>query len=233
MMLIRVFIKAEIHERKHIDPRQFVFYGARPLVMPGCLCHARLSLSCPAVFVMPGCLCHARLSLSCPAVFVMPGTGITVHLPEFCDARPGHDTFTFFISAIDIENDLLFISENHFLLSSLQDCANDLLLSLQPQHGVQKMHQSFRMLFIGDKDFEGCIKARVEEGMLEEFCLDLGGGKAINFGLPNRCQSAKIPTKGKMELVAEILRNGADWEMITKLTGITPEVFERMKGLGK
>ena len=38
---------------------------------------------------------------------------------------------------------------------------------------------------------------------------------------------------GKAELVAEMLRNGANWDMISKLTHITQDEFERMKGLGK
>jgi hypothetical protein len=39
--------------------------------------------------------------------------------------------------------------------------------------------------------------------------------------------------RGEAELVAEMLRNGANWEMISKLTHITSEEFERMKALGK
>ena len=39
--------------------------------------------------------------------------------------------------------------------------------------------------------------------------------------------------RGKAELVAEMLRNGANWDMIAKLTHITSEEFERMKALGK
>lgn len=35
--------------------------------------------------------------------------------------------------------------------------------------------------------------------------------------------------EGKAELVADMLRNGISWEIITKGTGITPEQFERMK----
>ena len=39
--------------------------------------------------------------------------------------------------------------------------------------------------------------------------------------------------RGEIKIIAEMLRNGADWGMITQFTGITPEEFERMKALGK
>ena len=58
---------------------------------------------------------------------------------------------------------------------------------------------------------------------------------AINKGLAQGRAEGKVEGKveGIVELIEERLRKGISWELITQGTGITPEEFERMKGLAK
>lgn|GEM_PF-6177075 len=67
--------------------------------------------------------------------------------------------------------------------------------------------------------FEGTVREKFERSEEEYDQMQ----NALDFALKS----------GKAELVAEMLRNGAAWDMITKLTKISSDEFERMKAEAK
>lgn len=79
--------------------------------------------------------------------------------------------------------------------------------------------------------FEITDKSIFEESVREKFERSEEEYDQMQNALDFALKSGKA--EGKAELVAEMLRNGADWGVITKLTSITPAEFERMKTLAR
>lgn len=83
--------------------------------------------------------------------------------------------------------------------------------------------------------FEITDKTILEEAVREKFERSEEEYDQMQNALDFALKSGKAEgiAEGEVKIIAEMLRNGADWAIITKLTGITPEEFERMKALAK